>query len=67
MKKKSARREALYLPKGDSVYIIIKAYCSLNKKNDKNISGVLKNGVVSGRVTVIKGKRILTRPISGSF
>ncbi len=61
-----ARREAVYIPKSDSLFVSVKLRCTLNKK-DKRRNGVLKNGIISSRISVIKGKRILTRPISGSF
>ncbi len=59
----TARRIALYIPKGDGLFVTAKAHCeNVVKKNHK-----MQGGIISGRVTVIKGRRVLTRPISGRF
>lgn len=58
------RRFATYLPEGDSMLVTVNMEC---KSGAPLGSFSLKQGAISGRITVIQGRRILTRPISGRF
>ncbi len=58
-----ARRTAVYIPKGTGVIATVRKNVCRAEGNSRAIT----NGVFSGNVTVIKGNRILTRPISGRF
>ena len=61
------RRIAVYIPKGEGLYVTAKKDKCKFAGQKSFYRGAIKNGVVSGNVTVIKGRRILTRPISGRF
>lgn len=62
-----AKRIAVYIPEGTGLFATVTLDECKFAGEESFFRGNIKNGVISGNITVIKGRRVLTRPISGRF